>query len=139
LTGEIRSTEDIGESTTVLTSKNEEKADDFSRLLLDAIDEALKRLFNETAVGSVYFYIERMCHLPREEIAEKPEVFSTSLEKLMGQGALVLADKILKALYVKLGLELAEEEGYGFADCICELRDRFKVQGLFAEPESIGE
>ena len=137
MTGEIRSMEDNSESAPVLMSKSEEKVDDFSRLLLDAIDEALKRLFNETAVGSVYFYIECMCHLPREEIAEKPEVFSTSLEKLMGQGALVIEDKILEALYVKLGLELAEEESHGFADCVCELRDRLKVQDLFAEPRSI--
>jgi len=139
LTGKVRSMEDISESASVLVSKNEEKADDFSRMLLDAIDEALKRFFNETAVGSVYFYIECMCHLPREEIAEKPDVFSTSLEKLMGQGALVIEDKILKALYVKLDLELAEEESHGFADCIGELRERFKVQDLFAEPQSIRE
>ncbi len=139
MTGKVRSMEDISESASVLVSKNEEKADDFSRLLLDAIDEALKRFFNETAVGSVYFYIECMCHLPREEIAEKPDVFSTSLEKLMGQGALVIEDKILKALYVKLDLELAEEESHGFADCIGELRERFKVQDLFAEPQSIRE
>jgi hypothetical protein len=39
------------------------QAIDFDKSLLDAIDETLMRLFNETAVKSIYFYLERIGHL----------------------------------------------------------------------------
>ena len=101
------------------------QAIDFDKLLLDAIDETLMRLFNETAVKSIYFYLERICHLRREEIPEKPDIFSNSLRRLLGSGATIIEDGILKKLYFKLDLQLAEEQGYEFPDYIHELRDKY--------------
>jgi hypothetical protein len=63
-------------------------AGDFSRLMLEALDETLRLLFNEPAVGAIHFYLEKLCHLPREAVAENPEAFSAGLQKLMGQGAM---------------------------------------------------
>lgn len=93
-------------------------------LLVNVIDEMLKRVFKEAGTKVIYDYLENKCHLRREEIGEKPEVFSASLERLMVSGAQVIEKLILKNLYRKLGLKLKEKKGYKFPDYIKELRKR---------------
>jgi len=60
--------------------------------------------------------------LRRGEIAEKPEVFSAGLERLMVSAARVIEILILKNLYRRLGLAFEEKEGYEFSDYVKELR-----------------
>ena len=97
----------------------------FDQLLLNSIDEALASLFNRSAIRSIYFYVEKICHLSLDEIPKKPDVFSGSLHQLLGAGALVIEEGVLKTLYSKLKLQLAEEESYTFADYIDELRKKY--------------
>ncbi len=97
----------------------------FDQLLLNSIDEALTSLFNRSAIRSIYFYVEKICHLSLDEIPKKPDVFSGSLHQLLGAGALVIEEGVLKTLYSKLKLQLAEEESYTFADYIDELRKKY--------------
>ena len=94
-------------------------------LLLKVVDETLRQVFREAGIKVIYDFLENNSHLKREEIAEKPEVFSAGLERLMVSAAPVIEKSILKNLYRKLGLKFEEKESYGFSDYIKELRERF--------------
>jgi len=91
-------------------------------LLLSAIDETMRQIFNEAGTKVIYDYLINNHHLKLEEFAEKPEVFSAGLERLMGSAARVIEQMILKNLYRRLGLKFEEKKGYGFPDYIKELR-----------------
>jgi len=93
-------------------------------LLPNVIDETLKQVFKEEGAKTIYVFIENNSHLKREEIVEKPEVFSDGLEKLLGSGAPVIEKLILKKLYRKLELKFRGKKGYEFSDYIKELRKR---------------
>jgi len=59
-------------------------------LLLNIIDDTLKHVFKEAGTNVIYGYLGNKCHLNRDEIAEKPEVFSTGLKNLLGSGELLI-------------------------------------------------
>ena len=98
-------------------------------LLLDMVDETVKQVFREPGAKAIYSYIENECHLKREEIAKKPEVFSADLKRLLGSGSQVIEQMILRNLYRRLELEFTVREGYGFSDYIKELRRLAVVKG----------
>jgi len=91
-------------------------------LLLKVIDDTMREVFRETGTEVICSFLENNCHLKREEIAEKTEVFSTGLKKLLGSGAQVIEKLILKNLYSRLELKIEEKKGYAFSDYIKELR-----------------
>ena len=93
-------------------------------LLLSAVDETLKPVFREEGTKVIYDYLENNSHLKREEIAERPEIFSAGLETLMLSAAPVIEKFILKNLYCKLGLRFREKEGYEFSDYIKQFTQR---------------
>ena len=100
-----------------------EKTGSMNDLLLDAIDETLQHIFKEEGAKAIYTFLENNNHLRRQEIAEKPEIFSAGLEKLMVSAAQVIERMILERLYSKLGLKFREREGYEFSDYVRELRE----------------
>lgn len=103
-------------------------------LLLRAVDKALQRVFRETGTKVIFDFLGNNSHFRREEIAEKPEVFSTGLKKLLGSGATVIERLVLKDLYPRLDLRFKEKEGYEFSDYVEELRKRFEGgRGLMEE------
>lgn len=91
-------------------------------LLLSAIDETMRQIFNETGTKVIYDYLMNNHHLKLEEFAEKPEVFSAGLERLIGSGAKVIEILVLKNFYSELGLKFEEKKAYAFPDYIKELR-----------------
>ena len=95
-------------------------------LLLKVLDETMKQVFRETGTKFIYNFLENNIYSKREDIAEKPEVFSAALERLLGSGARVIEKLILKNLYSKLRLKLEEKEGYEFSDYVKELKKRFE-------------
>jgi len=103
-----------------------EKTGSLDDLLLSVVDETMRRVFREAGTKVIYGFLENNHHLKREEIAEKPEVFSVGLETLMVSAAQVIEILILKDLYRRLGLEFVEKEGYEFSDYVEELRERFE-------------
>jgi len=105
------------------TVEKMERRDD---LLLSVVDETLKQVFREAGTKVFYDYFEVNFHLRWDEIAEKPEVFSDGLERLLGSAAPVIEKMILKNLYSKLGLNFKEKGGYEFSDYVRELRRRFE-------------
>lgn len=94
-------------------------------LLLNAVDEILKQVFQRAGAKVIYNSIENKRHLKREEIGEKPEGFSAGLERLLGSAAPVIEKMILKNLHSKLDLKFEEKNGYEFSDYIKELREKF--------------
>ena len=94
-------------------------------LLLSVVDETMRQVFGDAGVKVIYDFLENNSHLNREEIAEKPEVFSAGLQRMLGSGAPVMEKLILKNLYRRLGLKFNEKKGYGFSDYIKELRKRW--------------
>jgi hypothetical protein len=95
-------------------------------LLLKVIDDTMRQVFRETGTKVIYGFLANNSHLKREEIAEKPEVFSAGLEKLMISAAQIIEKTVLKNLYRRVGLKFVEKEGYEFSDYIKELRKSFE-------------
>lgn len=95
-------------------------------LLLEVLDETMSQVFKEPGTKAIYNFLENNAQLKREDIAEKPDVFSAALERLLGSGAPVIEKLILKNLHLKLGFKLEEKEGYEFSDYINELRKRIE-------------
>jgi hypothetical protein len=102
-----------------------EKTGRLDDLLLSVVDETMRQIFRDAGTKVIYDYLANNSHLKREEIAEKPEVFSAGLERLMVSAARVIENLILKNLYSRLGLKFEEKEGYGFSDYVKKLRERF--------------
>lgn len=107
-------------------SKKSERRKKLGDLLADTVDKTLKQVFKEEGTKIIYTFIENKCHLKREEIFEKPEVFSTGLEKLMVSAAPVIEKMILRNFYCKFELKFEEKEGYRFPDYISELKEKFR-------------
>ena len=113
------------ENMSVTSAKSEsrigQRIEKLESLLPKMINETLKQVFKEDGAKAIWVFIENNSHLKREEIAEKPEVFSDGLERLLGSGAPVIEKLILKNLHHELGLKFREKKGYEFSDYIKEL------------------
>jgi len=101
-----------------------EKTGVLDELLLSVVDETLKQVFREAGTKVIYDYLGNKCNLKREEIAEKPEVFSVGLDELLVSAGPVIENMIIKSLYSKFELKFAEKEGYAFSDYLKELREK---------------
>jgi aspartyl/asparaginyl beta-hydroxylase (cupin superfamily) len=100
-----------------------EKRKDLTSFFAEAVDDTLKQIFKEDGAKVIYEFLENHARLKLEEVADKPEVFSESLERLMVSAAHVIEQMILKNLYHRLGLKFEEKSGYEFPDYIRELRE----------------
>ncbi len=93
-------------------------------LLLETVDKTLEQVFTKDCARTVQGFIENNLHLTRQEIVEKPDVFSYGLRRLLGSGATVIEVLIAKNLYHKVGLKFEEKKGYEFPDYINELKKK---------------
>ena len=100
-----------------------ENSKDWNNLFAEAIDDTLKQIFKEDGTRVIYEFLETHTRLKLEEVADKPKVFSDSLERLMVSAARVIETVILKNLYSKMGLKFKEKPGYNFSDYVKELRE----------------
>jgi hypothetical protein len=100
-----------------------EKRENWNDVFAEVVDETLKQIFRDDGAKVIYEFLEKHSHLKLEDVADKPEVFSESLERLMVSAARVIEQIILKNLYSKLGLKFEEKNGYEFSDYIRELRE----------------
>jgi 23S rRNA pseudoU1915 N3-methylase RlmH len=101
-----------------------EKGTHWNDVFIEVIDETLKQIFNDDGTKVIYDFLEKNSNLKLKEVANKPEVFSASLEKLMVSATQVIEQNILKNLYSRLELKFEEKQGYEFADYIMELRGK---------------
>ncbi len=96
--------------------------DSFKELLPKTIVDCLNQVLGKAGAEAIYKYLDNKLHLKLDEVAEKPDVFSVSLERLLGSVAPFIENLILRNLYSELGLKLEEKEDYGFKDYIKELK-----------------
>ena len=101
-----------------------EKKKDFEKLILETVDEELKRIFGKTATLIIYGYLENNLSLKREKIAEKIELFSQGIDEFFGSGAYMLERTILINLYSSFGLKYETKKGYIFVDYVTELKNK---------------
>ena len=109
-----------------------EKKKDFEKLILETVDEELKRIFGKEATLIIYGYLENNLSLRREEIAEKIELFSKGIDKFFGSGARMLERTILTDLYSNFGLEYETKRGYSFVDYVTELKNKLSTGKILA-------
>jgi len=91
----------------------------FEDLLLETIGDVLNQVFGENSAKTILRYVKKSSSsFDRSRI----EIFAVALQKILGQGAVIIEDLILETLYPKLGLEFKWKKGYTFSDYIEELR-----------------
>lgn len=100
-----------------------EKRENWNDFFAEVVDETLKQIFRDDGAKVIYEFLEKHSRLKLEDVAEKPEVFSASLKRLMVSAARVIEQMILKNLYSRLGLKFEEKNGYEFSDYLRELRE----------------
>ncbi len=94
----------------------------FRHILFEAVDEGLLVL-GKSGRDAVYFHLQNLYSLKKEDIMDKPEAFVESLKKIFGLGAGVIEKAILERLYCRLGLDYKEKENYDFAAYLNEAKN----------------
>lgn len=75
----------------------------------------------------VLHFLELTSHFNRDEIIQKPEEFESLLESLLGDSEKIIADKIIKNLYEKLGMEYSKVKGYKLADYLTKALNEQRI------------
>jgi PAS domain S-box-containing protein len=91
-------------------------------MLLEVMDETLEQVFKGVGVQVIYASFEKNFQLKREDILKNPDLFSASLERLLGSATAVIEKLIVRNLCRKTGLDCVETEDFQFSDRIKELR-----------------
>lgn len=104
-----------------------EKKKKLNKVIVNTVDEELKKIFGKTATLVIYGYLEDNFSLKREKIPEKIDLFSQGLEKFFGSGAYMLEKSILTDLYSSFGFNFEENKGYTFVDYVTELKNRLST------------
>jgi hypothetical protein len=95
------------------------KKENFKQILLEAVEEGLLTL-GESGREAVYFHLQNLYGVKKEEIPVKLEEFADGLRKIFGLGAAVIEKAIIKSLYNKIGMKHEEKKGYSFLAYIKE-------------------
>jgi len=100
----------------------------FRRALLEAVDDGLLTL-GESGRKAIYFHLQSLYSLKREDIPEHLEAFVESLRKIFGLGAEVIEKAVIKSLYNKLGLKYEEKENVSFLAYLKEAEQNAEREG----------
>jgi hypothetical protein len=92
---------------------------DFERLLLQAVDQALISL-GESSKQAIYFYLDKNFSIRKQDIPYKIEPFKAALEEVFGEGASFLEVLIMKRLYETVGgdFEWNESQEFTFTEYV---------------------
>lgn len=86
-------------------TKQVPESDEFSNLLLDAVDKTLSSL-GEKPKSAVYLYLEKVSNMPKSAIPAKIDEFSDAIGDIFGIGARFLEISIIQNLHSKVGFAL---------------------------------
>jgi len=78
------------------------RADDFDKLLLEAVDDGLTSL-GSSAKQTIYSYLERKFNIAKQDVPDRIEEFANAIEEIFGVGAHLIEIQIMKSLYGKVG------------------------------------
>ncbi len=87
--------------------------EEFEKILLDSIDEALSCL-GESPKKLIYFHLEQKFKITRQDIPQRVGDFSEALEQVFGLGAQHLEILIMKNLHAKISCKGKNEGSKGF-------------------------
>jgi len=95
-------------------------------LLLEVVNEGIEQTFGESVAKTIFFHMETKCGVKRNDIIKKPEVFHDSLEKLLGPGASVVEQFILRNLQSRFEQNLSSIGSRPFVECVRELKTKLE-------------
>lgn len=111
---------------------------DFERLLLLAVDQALTSL-GESSKQAIYFYLDKNFSIKRQEIPYKIEPFKEALEEIFGVGASFLEVLIMKRLYETIGgnFEWNESQEFTFTEYVAAAKRAFLERKQIKPTEAV--
>jgi hypothetical protein len=81
--------------------KFETQGNDFDEFFLEAVDKAFSMLGNHSK-ELMYRYLENKCGVNKENIPNKVDLFSQTIEAVFGQSARLIEIKIMHTLHEKV-------------------------------------
>jgi hypothetical protein len=108
-------------------TKGVNSRENLDTVLFDVLDETLKQIFKDAGAKVIYDFFEKNASLKREEIIEKPKVFTSGLERLLGSAAPVIEKQIMRNLHGKFQLEYVDKEEFEFSLSLQDLRRRVHI------------
>ena len=76
---------------------------------------------------AIYFHIQNVTSVKREDIPDNLEALQKGLEKIFGEGAKVIETAIIKSLYKKLGIQSEENKDKSFVE---KINDALKAAAI---------
>jgi len=98
---------------------------EFDKTLLKSVDEGLLVL-GESARQVIYYTVERMHCVRREEIPERLDAFHEALEALLSAGARVAEKRIAQNLCCRIGLSFEDNAGWTLVDYVSHAKETMK-------------
>jgi uncharacterized protein YdiU (UPF0061 family) len=84
---------------------------------MEALDQGLLTL-GESGMKAIYFHIQNVTSVKREDIPDNLEALQKGLEKIFGEGAKMIETAIIKSLCQKLGIQPEEDKDKSFVEKI---------------------
>jgi hypothetical protein len=85
-----------------LNRKNQKSGDDkFKTVMMEAIDEVFSS-FNTLDKQEVYFHVENIFKIKKEEIPFRIEAFADAIEQIFGVGTKLIEIRIIEALHKRI-------------------------------------
>lgn len=108
---------------------------DFGKVLLEAVDDALSSL-GDSPKQAIYFHLENRFKIRKEEIPNRIEDFADGLEKIFGLGATFVEILIMKELYERIGkpLKWKENKELVFIEYVSAARRTFSKRKKKSKP-----
>lgn len=99
---------------------------EFNKILLEAIDKGLSSI-GDSSKQAIYFHLERVFNINRQEIPDKLADFQDALEKIFGLGAQFLEIIIMRRLYEKIGhsIQLEGTADFSFTEYVAAVKRSF--------------
>jgi uncharacterized protein YdiU (UPF0061 family) len=94
-----------------------QKEDPFRQVLIEALDQGLLTL-GESGMKAIYFHIQNITSVKREDIPDNLEEVQKGLERIFGEGAKVIETAIVRSLWQKLGIHPNEDRDRSFVEKI---------------------
>jgi len=103
-------------------TKSVNSKENLDTVLFGVLDETLKQIFKDAGAKVIYDFFEKNASLKREEIIEKPKVFTSGLERLLGSAAPVIEKQIMRNLHGRFQLEYVDKGEFEFSLSLQDLR-----------------
>lgn len=112
----------------IIETKTSISLEVFDDLVLETMDETLTQVLGQSATNVIFFHLERQMRVRKEEFPRNVGGFCSCLTEILGLGAPVLEDLILKRLCSKLQIQY--DSKLTFEGHVNMLRKLFEEKGV---------